>query len=179
MAAAAYAGQRATAGQLGRVTALLTTGSVTNSSSETTIGTFSAGYPANDGAVSGGYLFYVTGTFDTTGTPTLELRLYMASVAAGNRIWDSGALATGGTNTVQPFWIRAFLLVTATGSSGTFDAGGDAQGANWNAAAGVFSNFTASAIDTTATHDIVLTAKYSAASSSNTCRTTAGSALRM
>jgi hypothetical protein len=176
-----YAGQRITPATLEAAGDLagLTTGSVTNTVTETTIGTFSSGYQGGDGSVNTVYDFFLTGTFDTTSTPTLRLRLYVASAASGNRIWDSSATATGGTNTGQPFWIIAKLVITATGSTGTFDSGGISQGANWNSANLIASNFSGNAIDTTSTHDIILTALWGTASSSNTCRTTGGQMSKM
>jgi hypothetical protein len=176
-----YAGQRVTPAVLEGASDLagLTTGSVTNSTTETAIGTFTAGYPGGDGGVNTGYTFYITGTFDTTGTPTITFNLYMASVAAGNQMFGSGALTTGGTNTSEPYWIVAFLVINGTGVSGTFDSGGWGQAANAASANMFQNNRAAKTIDTTTTHDVVFTAKWSASSSSNTCRTTGGQMSKM
>lgn len=179
----ALAGQRVTAGLLNSLPAdlaELTTGSVTNSTAETTIGTFSSGYPAGDALiVSAGYTFYVTGSWDSTGTPTIRFRLYIGTVTSTNRIYDTGTMTGSGTASGASYWIRAHLLITATGVSGTFDGGGDGTISNVTAGQPVGSTFTGQSIDTTSVHNILLTAQYSAASASNTARTNAGLMARL
>jgi len=155
----------------------LSTGSVTNSTTETTIGTFSAAIPANDPVVNSGYQLRVTGTTDTTGTPTLRLRAYIGSVAAGNLIYDSGAVATSGAATGRPWQLEAWFLITGTGSGGTADGGGWVNSAHI-ASSPLFDSQTGAAIDTTAAQDILITATWGTASASDTARTTAGAIIR-
>lgn len=176
------AGQKVTAAALNALPAdlaSLTTGSVANSITETTIGTFSSGIAANDPAVNGGYDAMITGTQDVAAaTPTLRFRVYVGTAASSNRVFDSGVLTTSGTGTARPFWIRAFLIVTATGVTGTFDSGGLISAAGFSVSL-TSSNFTAGTIDTTAAHDVILTALWGTANAGNIARTTAGLLQRM
>src|SRR5215472_12490456 len=143
----------------------LTTGSVTNSAAETVIGTFAAGIPANDEVTNNGYNIVVTGTDDATSTPTIRIRIRLNS-AGGNRIYDSGSL-TASAGTAQPWWINCFLMVTSTGSSGTFDSGGiGAYATIATPTAPVASLFTAAAINTTVTNTLVVTAQWGTPSAS-------------
>ena len=155
----------------------LTTGSVTNSVAETTIGTFSAAIAANDATTNSGYRLQVTGTTDTTATPTLRIRAYIGSIAAGNMIYDSTAKATSGAATGKPWYLSVTFLVTGTGTGGTASAGGWLH-SDHIAASPVTDAETGVAIDTTAAKDILVTATWGTASASNTARTSGGSIVR-
>ena len=175
------AGQDLTAATLNALPApldVLTTGSVTNTTTETTIGTFPNGIPAGDASANSGYEFVVTGTYDSSGTPTLRIRLYVASIATGNRIYDSAAHTTAGTGTNQPWWVRGHLVVIGTGSGGTFDGGGVAGIADGTVNT-IMSLFAADAINTTVANPIIVTAAWGTASTSNICRTRGGTLGRL
>jgi hypothetical protein len=175
-----YAGQRLTAAVLNGLPGDLvafTTGNVTNSALETAIGTFSAAIGANDAVVGGGYQFLVFGTTDTIATPTIRFRLYCGPVVSGNLIGDFGTQTTSAGATNKPWWLKVWMIVTATGSAGTFEAGGIADSSN--VSGGPFaSSRTAVAINTTIANDVILTAQWGTASASNTARTLAGAAQR-
>ncbi len=174
------AGSDITAAALNALPAPLDTlaiGSVTNSAAETTIGTFANGIPANDPGLNSAYVFTVSGTCDVTATPTLRLRLYIASVTTAHRIFDSGVLTTS-AGAGQPWWLWARVIITGTGSSGTHDPGGIGAFAAVSAAA-ITSIFTAQTINTTIANQILLTAQWGTASASNTCRSTGGTMGRL
>jgi hypothetical protein len=170
------AGQRITASVLNSLPVdlgALGTGSITNSVTETVIGTFSSAIPQNTAVAGSGYSFLISGTTDTTGTPTIQWRLYVGGIVAAQLIFDSGVQTTNGTATSKAYTVRAFLIVTGTGSSGTFESFGLVNSAHVSGGAN-YNSRTASTINTTVSNDVVLTAKWGTASSSNTARTLAG-----
>lgn len=175
-----YAGQRVTAGTLNALPGdivTLTTGNTVNSSTEVTIGTFSACIPANDAVVNGGYRWLIFGSTDTTGTPTIRFRFYVGSAAGANLIFDSGSGTTNGAATNKPWSILAWMMVITTGTTGTFEGFGLANSAHINASP-LTNNNHASTINTTVSNDVIVTAQWGTANASNNCRTLAGSAQR-
>lgn len=153
----------------------LAIGSVTNSTSETTIGTFAVGIPANDASFNSGYRFKITGSWDSTATPTIQLRLYLGSLMTGTRrIFDSGSMTGSGAGTSKAFWLDAFLICTLGGGSGTMDCGGLMTIVNTSTGQPVSSAFTGQTFNTTFTQQLILTAQFGTASASNTARTLSG-----
>lgn len=162
------------AGISGPVSSLVT-GSVTNSVSETVIGTFTL--PANDMVANAGYRFEVAGTADTTGTPTINIRARFTS-ASGTLLWATGSL-TARTATGMYWTLAGWMYCLATGASGSVFF--DATCHQAIVAAGIAENLngvTGGTVDTTSTVLVVVTAQWGTASTSNTCRTLAGSISR-
>ncbi len=180
------AGQRITASMLnGLPVALanLATGSVTSTTTETVVGTLAAAIPAGDAAVNSGYEIRVSGTADGAATsPTLTLALRLDTAAGAVLVTHSAVtyLAAGGTG--RGFFIAATFHATAVGVSGKlFGVSQLLENVSKTGNANVDSqnNQNNTTIDTTVAHNIVLTAKWSAASASNTARTLAGDIVRI
>jgi len=170
------AGQTVTAAELNNIPValdVLTFSSVTNTVTETVIGTFPLGIPAGDAVANSGYQFSLTFSHDCSGTPTVQYRLYMASIAAANIIFDSTVLNMSGTHTFQACGMMAFMVCTNAGVAGTFDSYGFCNFNNTSQGDADFSE-TGHTINTTVANQIILTCKWGTASASNTARTTGG-----
>lgn len=174
MGASFTAGQRITAAALNHlpVTLPLTTGNVSNSVAETTIGTFTI--PGNDPVVGGGYLFRCFGIVSDTLTPTFFTRVKLTgpggSLLAGS---FGGTLRSSVAN--MRFDITLEMFFTAIGSTGSFDTVSTQRDTLTSASI----NFTGSAVpglavDTTNAIIIAVTAQFGTANAANTASTTSG-----
>jgi hypothetical protein len=173
------AGQRATAAQINSlpvVTSYLSTGSVTNTTSETIIGTFTIA--AGDPAFPGGYRFEVVGTAAQSGTPNVSMRVRLNSTS-GALLFSATGVSFSAAST--PFAFDGFIMFSAIGASGAF-YGSVIMNSNFGGAAtavltpGIPNNV---AINTTISNTIVVTAQFSAASSSDTVTTIGGAMYRL
>lgn len=98
----------------------LTTGSINNSGTETTIGTFTI--PASDAVAGSGYEFRVLGTADCTAVSN-SIRFRMRLASAGGTLLMQGAALTipAGAFTNRPWGVRGYIYANVAGSSGLMD----------------------------------------------------------
>jgi len=150
----------------------LVTGSVSNSATETVIGSFTI--PADDAVAGSGYEFRVFGSADMLASATTRFRLRLAS-ATGTLLMQGAALSCPGAATGRPWGLRGTLYANAAGSSGLID------GWSWWAEelqsttpSEQASSCLAVAVDWTAAVTLVVTADWGAASASNVARTLDG-----
>jgi hypothetical protein len=162
------AGMQATAARLNSppVIAPMVTGSVASSALETVIGTFTVPVSGEPTAAGQGFEFKMAGTCGGTASPTLTIRMRVASTA--------GTIIASGANTVNIagafFAFEGWMLFTAVGSGGAFSSlvnvaenftgalASNAQG--WNATS-------ATAWNTAISNPIYVTAQFSASNAAN------------
>jgi hypothetical protein len=171
-----YAGQNVTATEinaLSRFVSVVTCTSVTNSSAETVIATVTI--PATDAglAVNGGYQLLVFGNASWAATPTLSFHVRIGSVSGTTLAsLSAGSLSSGGSTV---WWgVDCKVMITAAGSSGTFDATGQLLSGLTGSGAVVTSGNHAVTINTTAAVTLVVTAQWGTASTSNTATAEVG-----
>ena len=171
------AGQEVTADELnalGNRIATATTASAADTSAETVIATYVI--PANDPSLTlnGGYELHLWGEASCTGTPSLIIRARMGSVSGTNLGQFTNTCQDNGSN--MSFNVRMGMMITASGSSGTFDDTIELISVLASATTAWQGETTRGAsIDTTGSVTIVITATWSAASASNVCTADIGS----
>lgn len=171
------AGQRLTSQLLSTTVSTLATGSVSNSTAETVIGTLTI--PAGNPSVGTGYRFTVFGSVDDAGTPALSVSVRLGGVA-GTLIWNSGSLTCASGITGQWWFLDCVTYFTATGSGGTLQFGGTlAESYTTTSGASHVSGLTGVTVNTTAAMTLSITGKWGTLSPSNTVRTLGGSLLRL
>lgn len=174
------AGQSLTAlevNQLPVIVSYLATGSVSNSTAETVIGTFTI--PAGDPTSPGGYQYYALITCAEAGGTSLLVRMRLGTVT-GTQIGGYTSAITF-NSTPGAVDLHGFVALTAIGSAGTLDAVGYGGQNILGAGAGQFGPFyaIATAINTTIANNIVITAQFGNASVSNTATAQFGSLYRL
>lgn len=143
---------------------------VANTTTETTIGTFTI--PANDTAVGAVYRIVAFGVASVTGTPTFTIRGRLGG-AAGTLAATIGPV-TASTGVINQTWSAEFDVVClTTGGSGTWMPRlvvvQNVSGATVQTGAVLLPTAGAAVTrDTTASSDMVITWAWSAASASNT-----------
>jgi hypothetical protein len=150
----------------------LATGSLSNTVSETIIGTFTIGAGTIVSPTGLGLKLYITGRVTCTGTPTFVLRLRLNSLSGTTLNSISNTMG----NTAAGFQYEGWLLFTAFGSSGSFDslvhvAHNFTSGSVTSSADGQLFGTT---LNTTVSNTLVVTGQFGAASTSNTASTLAG-----
>jgi hypothetical protein len=166
-----YAGQDVTADELNAMSALvapLTCATVSNTTTETAIGTVTI--PAGDAGLvtNGGYQIRFWGVVSCTGTPTVTINVRLTS-ATGTLIGSSGSLTCRSGVSNAFLHARYSLMVTAAGSSGTFDGLGEfISNIVASSSATNLYQVQGTAINTTAAVTLVVTAVWGAANASNT-----------
>ncbi len=149
---------------------------VANTTTETVISTLTI--PANDMVAGATYRLTAWGTAGVTATPTMTFRARISGVA-GTQIASSGAITASSGVTGKVWKAEIMLVCLTTGGSGTAFGnlhvieGLSVAGGNPVTTPGQRMDGGSSVtVDTTASRDLVLTAQWSAASSSNTitCR---------
>lgn len=171
-----YAGEQVTADQINamsRFVSVITCDSVTDTETETIVGTVTI--PATDAglAVNGGYYLLWMGVVSCTGTPTLIIRVRMGSVTGANLQQYSNTCLSDLSDATAT--LRMEMLITAAGSSGTFSCVSQLiSGIGATPTASQFDAGNALAINTTEAVTLVITAQWNAASTSNTATGTAG-----
>lgn len=155
---------------------LSTSTTVANTASETVVATLTI--PAGDAVVGAVYRIKAWGTASVTGTPTLTLRSRLGGVA-GAALGSSGARTASSGVTNRSWQVTVDLTCLTTGGSGTWFASQITYEAVSLAASPPFASpglildgTTSVTADSTVSEDFVLTATWSAASTSNTltCR---------
>lgn len=152
---------------------LSATTTVQTTTTETAIGTLTI--PANDAKVGAIYRITCWGILSTTVTPTMTIAAKIGGTG-GSALGTTNAVTTGSSITDQAFRAELNFSVTATGASG--------QGFGNLVVVHAFANDTMPATspatimdggalvtwDTTASKDLVITAKWNTSSSSNNLR---------
>lgn len=165
----APSGHVVTATEFGPVVTSATNASVSNTTSELAIMTYTI--PANSVSAGDVFPFEMNGHCDITGTPTISFRIRIGGVA-GTQL--ALVTFTAAANTGRPWSLWGRLRCVSTGVSGTWHgflnhlsriAGGASPG---NAAPFQDNTLTAQTKDTTVNEDLVITAQWSVASASNT-----------
>jgi hypothetical protein len=162
------------------VTSKTATTTVTNRTDEVIIHTLTiAGGSSKQGSV---YKLGVFGTGDIVGTPTLTLRARVGGIV-GSVFGTIGI--TGVANTFRPWTLDFKLICMTTGATGAMSGvlvmtsripGATAPD---NASTSMDGPASPQTIDTTIGQDVVITAQWSVASTSNTLRADAGEAYRI
>jgi len=173
---AVAAGQRLTAAMINSlpvVVSYLSTGSVSNSTAETVIGTFTI--PANDPQFPGGYRMNIFGTVTEAASPTVSIRVKLNSTGGTTLLSLTGATVSA---TPAYFGITGFLGFSSIGSTATF--GSDLKiNQNFNGSSVIGGGIAgAVAINTTNSNTIIVTAQFGTANASNTATTTFGAMYR-
>lgn len=163
-------------GRGGRV-GVLSTATLSNTTTETVIGTVSNALEANL-PVNATYRGWLAGNCNgTSSTPTFTLRIYLDSTA-GTLLYSHGVTYVAGGG-VKQWNIDAKLQVSTAGASGQMR-----QAISWNqnvsvtGAADQFMDTTTHVVDFTAGHSLVITGQFSAASASNSATVLSGSWIR-
>lgn len=160
------------AGSISNATSSSTT--VANTTTETVIATFNI--PANDMIVGATYEITAWGIASVTGTPTLTFRGRVGGIAGTS---NGNVPATASSGVANKVWRVTYRVVcVTTGASGTFHGNLEAAesvsvaGTNPSVCTTRMDGGSTVAVDTTASKDMVITAQWSAASTSNTltCR---------
>lgn len=157
----------------------LTVGSVSNSTTQTVIGTVTI--PANDADLGDIYRLRVYGSVDSTSTPTLTLRLRFTDTAGGILVTFYNA-GSPRASTDEPWYLDVDAMVTAVGASANLQiAGGfrDRVTSSTAANTALLNNVAAGGFDSTVNQDLVVTAQWNTASSSDVARTLEGGLFRM
>lgn len=156
---------------------LTSTTTVQTTTTETAIGTLTI--PANDAKVGAIYRITCWGILSTTGTPTMTIRSLIGGTG-GSALASTGAITTGSSITDQAFRAELNFCVTATGASGAgignmvlvHAFANDTMPATTlsSALATIMDGAALVTWDTTASKDLVISAKWNTSSSSNNLR---------
>ena len=174
------AGQKITAALLNGLpaqVAALSTGSVSNTTAETVIGSFAV--PAGQVTATGnGLAFRIFGTADATGTPALALKMRFGTTGSTSDLLIYTYLSiTARAGTGFGFALDGWFYFTTVGSSGVI-CGVSQQSQQISTATDSPPNWAfasnLSTIDTTVAESLTVSATWGTASTSNVCRTLVG-----
>jgi hypothetical protein len=155
----------------------LATGSVSNTTAETVIGSFSI--PGSTITATGnGLAFRIFGTADATGTPNLTLKMHFGTAGStADLLIFTGLTIAARAGTNFGWVLDGWFYFTTVGASGVIDgvayqsqqvSTATDSPPNWAFATGL------STIDTTVAESLTVSATWGTASASNVCRTLVG-----
>jgi hypothetical protein len=162
-------GHNVLAAEFGPLVTAFTNGTISNTSAETVLATYTV--PANTAGAADSFPFQINGHADITGTPTVSFRLRIGGIG-GTQL--ALVTYTAAANTARPWELWGSLKCVSPGAGATWHgflshmsriAGGAAPGIS-----AVWQDCTISAQtkDSTVNQDFVITGQWSVASASNT-----------